>query len=1344
MRQMSNNTLSAVLLLLLLPLASSQADDQLLWKYRWPSGLSGRLTADSGTLYGSSYDGGIFALDESSGSLLWRSRLPARCGDPVVSEDLLVYGCSNRQAYGINRTTGNRTWVEIYPDEFSSNAVSSGGLVYFGSRRGQVYAVKSANGRTLWKANAGAGIYSTPEPAEDMLYVPTAGAGLKAFRLKDGSAAWNFTQAGSVSSSPTAFRGNVYFGTDMGVLYALDRNTGEKKWSFQTGYPISAKPLVTRDIIVFSSSNGVIWGLNPDGSLKWTHNLTRFSNPEPVLYRGRIFAPDGSSRLLILDPESGSLLENRSYDSHFNNPPLFSSGRMIVGYLNGEVRVFGGSSDVRIDSIVTESHIYMGENAGYNVSVTNDGGLIIDSVNVSLRIDGRVVSSKNLRMSPHSSQSASFNASLPPGRHIVEAAAQIPATIDDAEPGNNRASAVFRVGDFWPLLKHEEQRTAAPFSVDDFANPANDVTWQCMFANNTYPQLYSPVFAAQLLGETSRFGDMTPIFSCYGYSEILIGLRANLSCRVANASKYALENQELLRKIGNLSSGAFESPEDYNLTLACSVRSNDRLPFDNATFQWNCLRNRWGSSLDARSLWFCNGAVRSSFSMESYSKLKGAKTLSSPLLQVAPRDYGLVWSFNAGSPVYSSAVTADLDQSGDGMLETVFASLDGTVYALRYDGSVLWKYGNPSTIHSTPALADLEGKGSFDVFFGDDAGIMHALNSQGMQEWEYQTGGPIMTSPLPLYFGQTHGRGIVFGSDDHTLYFLKADGTLLWNYTVQDKIQSSAASGNIVGDGTTQVVFGSNDNQLHAVSLPPYQHWYYQTNGDVLGTPAVYNSSGSSKIALTSQDGIFYDAYYAVKSYELSKRRCIGMDCGSDMIPLTGMDSNWAFSCAKPLESSPLVFDPYGNGSLYLSFGSDDGSLYIVDETGRKLIRYSANRNVRSSPSALSLDGKTYGVVFGDDTGRIFLIDMNGSAKWTASANGPIRSNPAVSDINGDTVQETIITSLDGSIYAYGLSPGAYNGTRPATWTPTTTTSTTSTTQAVPTTSTTLAAASTTSTTPTSTSSTTTSSTTSSSTTTSSTTSTTTSSTTTSSITSTTSSSTTTSISITTSTTSTSSSAATATTSSTAYITASSTTSTSLPEYCEPGFLSGVSGRACVEGSALNNAVFIPSEDMDVSQVAVPNATGLELTVMDSLLTKMAYSGQDGVLNTTLRLKAGELYILRLRIGGGCASQPPSIRTITSAGTWFVQDMWCEKADSCPLAVTFYPAVCREPASSAKERPTTTTMPPAAEGDDVDILRYLAIMFLVFIIALITGLSYKMGRGGKNGKFKLKARMINY
>ena len=136
-----------------------------------------------------------------------------------------------------------------------------------------------------------------------------------------------------------------------------------------------------------------------------------------------------------------------------------------------------------------------------------------------------------------------------------------------------------------------------------------------------------------------------------------------------------------------------------------------------------------------------------------------------------PDDLELLWTFEAGESIDSSAAIAD---------GTVYVgAYTGELIALDLDtGEVRWRYRASEQMgigESSPAVGD--GR----VFVGDLAGVLHAVGAAtGDPLWTYATQGEIKSSPVLV------GDRVLIGSYDGYLYGLDtATGELAWQVETQ-------------------------------------------------------------------------------------------------------------------------------------------------------------------------------------------------------------------------------------------------------------------------------------------------------------------------------------------------------------------------------------------------------------------------------------------------------------------------------------------------------------------------------------------------------------------------------
>jgi len=152
---------------------------------------------------------------------------------------------------------------------------------------------------------------------------------------------------------------------------------------------------------------------------------------------------------------------------------------------------------------------------------------------------------------------------------------------------------------------------------------------------------------------------------------------------------------------------------------------------------------------------------------------------------------------HSGPSSDSKPVLADLDRDGD--LDIVYYTEEVGGYAVRLDGSLMWKAciggGN-----SEPAVADLDFDGNLEVVFASDGGVVTVVDGPtGSKEWSFWVGnskyglGP-GAMPVGASIGQIDGKGpldIAVGVRDSSnrvdpfdnqaaLFAISGTGSLLW------------------------------------------------------------------------------------------------------------------------------------------------------------------------------------------------------------------------------------------------------------------------------------------------------------------------------------------------------------------------------------------------------------------------------------------------------------------------------------------------------------------------------------------------------------------------------------
>jgi outer membrane protein assembly factor BamB len=185
---------------------------------------------------------------------------------------------------------------------------------------------------------------------------------------------------------------------------------------------------------------------------------------------------------------------------------------------------------------------------------------------------------------------------------------------------------------------------------------------------------------------------------------------------------------------------------------------------------------------------------------------------------------------------YSSPAVAELDGNKGNGKEIVAASINGTITAVRADGTIFWEArtpdsgcGGPSRINSSPAIGALYGDGVPYVVIGYgpfakrcQGGVVAINGRTGETAWKFSTKDfakkekfwavlhAVFSSPAIADVDGDGKMEVGFGSFDRNVYLLNNDGTVRWYYNAADTIWSSPTFANIDNTPNLEMILGTD------------------------------------------------------------------------------------------------------------------------------------------------------------------------------------------------------------------------------------------------------------------------------------------------------------------------------------------------------------------------------------------------------------------------------------------------------------------------------------------------------------------------------------------------------
>jgi outer membrane protein assembly factor BamB len=188
----------------------------LLWTYTPGFQINASPAEANGVLYtGSLVNAVFYAIDTSTGVPLWTfesgpDRDYAFNSSPAVANGLVYAASDDGNLYALNASTGALVWG--YPSGAGSTPAVANGVVYVDG----VYALNATTGALLWTSPFG----SFPAVADGVVY-SVGGNDVYALNASTGALLWSYATGGTVSARPAIANGVVYIGSDDGNVYAF-------------------------------------------------------------------------------------------------------------------------------------------------------------------------------------------------------------------------------------------------------------------------------------------------------------------------------------------------------------------------------------------------------------------------------------------------------------------------------------------------------------------------------------------------------------------------------------------------------------------------------------------------------------------------------------------------------------------------------------------------------------------------------------------------------------------------------------------------------------------------------------------------------------------------------------------------------------------------------------------------------------------------------------------------------------------------------------------------------------------------------------------------------------------
>lgn len=269
--------------------AINKDNGELTWKQQLDDRLSSGKFTDAWDYYISSptidkdviYVGAegpfFYAISRIDGSIKWQyeTSMLFMHGKAAIAEGKVFIADMTGGVAALDQETGELIWSQDFGAVQSSIAYKDG-MLYFGSRDQNLHALDAKTGDKKWSrmTPSGSWVVSSAAVNDDVVAIGTSDSKLvHVYDRITGEPKTEFSTDSRVFGSPVIVGDVVYFGTaftdrsalmvDVDAFYAVDLNTGEEKWRFEGNHsPILSTPVVADGVVFFTALDGTVYALH--------------------------------------------------------------------------------------------------------------------------------------------------------------------------------------------------------------------------------------------------------------------------------------------------------------------------------------------------------------------------------------------------------------------------------------------------------------------------------------------------------------------------------------------------------------------------------------------------------------------------------------------------------------------------------------------------------------------------------------------------------------------------------------------------------------------------------------------------------------------------------------------------------------------------------------------------------------------------------------------------------------------------------------------------------------------------------------------------------------------------
>jgi outer membrane protein assembly factor BamB/tRNA A-37 threonylcarbamoyl transferase component Bud32 len=302
------------------------------WTFACKDEIRGSANYEKGIVYFGSYDQNLYALNASSGKLLWKYKADGGIvTKPAIAGDSVCFGSEDYRLHVLSARTGTIQWTYYTKGPVHSSPVIAHGHVFIGSDDGSIHAINMTSGRGVWQMNTGAPIRSTPLLTNDSIYIGNEAGDVFCLDFR-GNPRWRFKARRAVTSTPILADNLILIGSLDAFLYAIDAKSGWLIWRFRLAKGTISSVAVYEGLVFTGCIDGNIYCIDLHNAREvWRFQTAHQVTGSPIIYNGFLYCGSVDGFLYCLEPRTGLLHWKFKTNGPITGTPVAADHTIFVG-----------------------------------------------------------------------------------------------------------------------------------------------------------------------------------------------------------------------------------------------------------------------------------------------------------------------------------------------------------------------------------------------------------------------------------------------------------------------------------------------------------------------------------------------------------------------------------------------------------------------------------------------------------------------------------------------------------------------------------------------------------------------------------------------------------------------------------------------------------------------------------------------------------------------------------------------------------------------------------------------------------------------------------------------------